>query len=418
MFKQVTSCRGCNSNSLSTICDLGTHYVVNFLTKEELEHYTEQPVPLALARCEACHLVQLQHSVDPDRMYKRFWYKSGINESMRRTLKDIVNDASKLTTLEEGSAVLDIGSNDGTLLSFYDAHILKVGFDPAENLVDEARLRADTPWIFCDYFAHGSKSYPKMRSIAQDGFKVITAIAMFYDLEDPRSFLASVRDCLHQNGVFVVQCNDLLSMLQSNAFDNIAHEHLCYYSFTVMHQLITICGMQVIDVERNNVNGGCIKVTAGHTSRIVSSEARNKIEAMLLAEANAGLHLSDTYLAFASRIATISTSIREFLTQSMPMINDLYLYGASTRGSTLMQFLGLPKGFVKGAAERNPEKYGLYMVGTEVLIISEEEARKQADMFLVLPWHFKSAILEREHDYTTPLLFPLPTPMVYSKYKL
>lgn len=411
MYSQVTVCRGCGGDKLGTVCDLGSQHILDFVPTAKIKSYKEEAVPLTLVMCKQCMLVQLKHSVEPDRMYKKFWYKSGVNESMREVLRRIVADASAMVNLQTGDWVLDIGCNDGTLLSYYSRRINKMGFDPAENLQKEAMQVAETPSIFCDYFT--SDWLPTIRQVVPFGFRIITAIAMFYDLENPREFLRTVKEVLHKEGVLVIQINDLRSMLHNNAFDNIVHEHLCHYSFTVLQKMLSDCGMQVVDVSTNNVNGGSIRIFVEHDDRPDSYTAGHRIQCLLAEEEKAKLDNEMVYKQFDVRIGLIADWIRNYV-HSM---DNVYLYGASTRGSTLMQYLDIKGGMVKGAAERNPDKYGLHMVNTWIPIVSEQEARRKASLFLVLPWHFKYTILEREDKYSTPLLFPLPTPVVYSKYR-
>lgn len=422
--KKLQACRLCGHTGLELVYDLGKQYVVDFIPTRELSDWIEgkkeQPIPLSIVVCSKCSFVQLGQSVDADRLYRKFWYKSGINEGMGRILKGIVDVACDTIQSWDNMAVLDIGSNDGTLLSFYRKGVLKVGFDPALNLVDEAKEKADTPYIYGEYF--DKSRVDTMKSIAPTGFHVITAIAMFYDLEDPRAFLDTIKQVLHRDGVFVIQMNSLLSMLQYNAVDNIAHEHLGYYSLRALQTLVESCGLGVLDAEMNGVNGGSYKVTLCHLDKLKGIEnwqGGDRIKVIIAREDAEKLTEIETYMAFGKRIDTALGKINQYLAQCAGNREHLYLYGASTRGSTLMQLVNpeIAKLF-KGAAERNPEKFGHHMVGTWIPILDENRARTAADVFMVLPWHFGHGLLEREDSAMAmgvKFLYPLPRPRVYSQ---
>lgn len=420
-YKTTTKCRLCKSEDLETVYDMGKHYVVAFIPENEEQEWRagkkEQAIPLSLVMCKVCTFVQLGQSVDPDRMYRQFWYKSGINESMRRTLQDIVAAALARVNSYHTMSVLDIGSNDGTLLSFYSGFIRTVGFDPAENLVQEAKETARTQYIYADYF---TQKYEKelWELTGKEGFRIITAIAMFYDLEEPTEFLKLIKRVLHPDGIFVVQMNYLLSMLEQNAVDNIAHEHLGYYSLKALKALVESVGLSVIAAEINDVNGGSIKVTIAHNTDLQTSDDIEGVNKLLDIEAESNLSSPETYKKFGEEMRNIIARINCYIHASVHKGNKVYLYGASTRGSTLMQLLDqklIP--YIKGVAERNPEKCGLRMVGTWLPIFDESQCRNDANVFIVLPYHFRDAILARENRTMlngVEFMFPLPEPAVYS----
>ncbi len=415
-YKTTRECRLCKSEDLEKVYDMGSQYVVTFVKEEEVEDWQagkkEEPIPLSLVMCKACTFVQLGQSVDPDRLYRQFWYKSGINESMCRTLKSIVDTACARVDVREDMAVLDIGSNDGTLLGFYPDTFTKFGFDPAKNLQEEAKVVAKTPHIYAEYFSKEHKS------VMTEKFKIITAIAMFYDLEEPAEFLKLIQEVMHQDGIFIVQMNYLLAMLEQKAVDNIAHEHLGYYSLRALITLVEFVGLRVIAAETNDVNGGSIKVTIAHNDNLRTEKDVQEIANLLKIEARAGLESPETYKQFGLEMTWLLEKVDNYLSACANKGLKVYLYGASTRGSTLMQLVD--KGavsFIKGVAERNPEKYGLRMVGTWLPIFDEATCRNDADVFMVLPYHFKDAILVRELKTLSKgvkFLFPLPEPVVYS----
>lgn len=418
-YTRTNVCRLCKSENVQDILDLGEQFVVNFIPPHQIQDWkdgkVEKAIPLILMVCKDCSYVQIRHSVDPDRLYRKFWYKSGINESMRNTLREIVYEAKDIAGISDEGNVMDIASNDGTLLSFYPDSMLKVGFDPALNLRNEAMSLGRTPHIIADYFTE--EAYQKWtKGMTGPSFDVITAISMFYDLEDPVPFLQLIKKIMKDTGVFVIQMNYLLTMLRDRAIDNIAHEHLGYYSLTALSRLMDRCGLQIQDASLNGVNGGSIRVFIAHKGRQRTITQITNVATIAKGEIEAKLADPETYVAFGEAMTAIKNQITHEIGRYISQDKTVYLYGASTRGSTLMQYLDLPEGWIKGAAERNPEKYGHFMVGTWIPIVSEEFARKDADLFVVLPWHFKSAILAREEGTMMDgvnMLFPLPTPLVY-----
>lgn len=425
-YSRTNVCRLCKSSRCTDILDLGEQYVVNFIPEKDIQSWkdgkVEKAIPLILMVCEDCSYVQIRHSVDPDRLYRKFWYKSGINESMRTTLREIVYEAKDIAGVSDKGHVMDIASNDGTLLSFYPDTMFKVGFDPALNLKEEAVKLGRTPHIIADYFTKEAfEKWGGYNIDMEDGFDVITAISVFYDLEDPVPFLELVKETMSQTGVFVIQMNYLLTMLRDRAIDNIAHEHLGYYSLMALKQLMERCGLQIQDASLNGVNGGSIRVFICHKGRTQTVNQETNVNTILQSEIDAKLADPATYVAFAEAMQTIKNQIIHEVARCKAQGKLVYLYGASTRGSTLMQYLNLPADYIVAAAERNPEKYGHYMVGTWIPIISEEDARKNADVFIVLPWHFKAAILAREENTMmggTQFLFPLPQPSVYQAKRI
>ena len=393
-----SACRGCGGSLTDTV-EMGDQWVIDFVEKP---HHTTRPkAPLILSRCRDCTLVQLRHTVHPSYLYDTFWYRSGINELMRAALADVTAAATERVALREGDAVLDIGCNDGTLLASYRVPgLVRVGFDQSPAILAEAEGKAEV--LVPAYF-------DASRALAvRGGYRVITAIAMFYDLEDPHDFLAQVARCLARDGLFIIQMNYLPAMLEENAFDNICHEHLCYYSLSTLRPILAAHGLAVTDVEENAVNGGSFRIYIEHEA--ARRPASPRVAAMLAREQAVHPETPDTLEAFAGRVKRICGLLREELTRAP---RPVFLYGASTRGSTLVQALALSPDTVVGAAERDPRKYGRYTVGSWIPIVPEEDARARARTFLVLPWHFWAGIRERERAWLAgggTFVLPLPWP--------
>ena len=396
-----TTCRVCDGH-LDVVLSLGDHFVSDFPAPEQGDGARG---PLELAICECCKLLQLRHTVPPDTMYRNYWYRSGTNKTMRDALADITHKAERLIHLQAGDAVLDIGCNDGTLLGSYrTGGLVRIGFDPAQNLAAHSRALADT--VVTTFFAVDAYAQePSLRGIRPS---LVTSIAMFYDLEEPNRFVADIKEVMRRDGLWIVQMSYLPLMLKQNAFDNICHEHLEYYSLRSMEALLERHGLEVVDVELNDVNGGSIRLYIRNddaeehrfgddTHRALAAE---RIAALRADEAAMALDSKRTYDDFAFRVERIKRDVVEFVRRQVESGQRVFVYGASTKGNTLLQYFGLDHQVIEAASERNPDKWGKVTVGTRIPIISEEEARARTPaFFLVLPWHFIDEFEARERAY-------------------
>ncbi len=342
-------------------------------------------------------------------MFKQYWYRSGINRTMTAALEDVASQAEPLANLSEGDLVVDIGCNDGTLLRSYKAPGLRlIGFEPARNLIRYAEV--GTTKIVNDYFS--LEVYEKHFDGSKA--KIITSIAMFYDLEDPNRFVQDVVGCLRDDGVWIIQMSYLPSMLKQNAFDNICHEHLEYYSMASLRHLLARHGLEIFDVELNDVNGGSFRVCVKHKNCdwLGTEESREHLREIDKLEEDMGLNRKAVYEKFASRVESLRNRLYEFIKSEREKGREIYVYGASTKGNTLLQYCHLDRSLIKAAAERNPDKCGKKTVGTLIPIISEEQARaERPDYFLVLPWHFVEEFIQREKaflDSGGKFIVPLP----------
>ncbi|MDH5385840.1 MAG: class I SAM-dependent methyltransferase [Candidatus Aminicenantes bacterium] len=401
------TCRVCGSKDLKLVLSLGNQYISSFVDSPTQESYI---APLELVLCDkrtgGCGLLQLRHTVPGEVLYRKYWYKSGVNQTMRTALADIAHKAEKLAKLSSRDIVLDIGCNDGTLLrSYKSGNLALVGFEPATNLIEDAQIGATK--ILNDFFNY--RNFEK--EFGSENAKIITAIAMFYDLEEPNQFVNDIVKTLDKDGIWIIQMNYLPSMLQNNAFDNIVHEHLEYYSLQSMEYLLDMHDLKVFDVELNDVNGGSFRSYVKHKDCRKYPISRNVIN---LREYEKRMRLNDyrTYDAFAKRISNLRAKTYDFIKKEVEKGKKVYVYGASTKGNTILQFYNLDNKLIKAAAERNPEKWGKKTIGTMIPIISEEQARRErADYFLILPWHFIKEFKEREKDYLNAggkFIVPLP----------
>jgi len=402
------TCRVC-SGDLETILHLGTPYPSRFpLAGEELP----PQIPLDFCTCVECRLVQLRHTVDPDAMFRQYWYQSGINETMRAELEDVVAQATARVPLLKGDLVIDVGANDGTLLSFYlDRDLVRVAFEPAQNL--QAALRSQADMIIADYFPDSLFDLEVRGAKFDEEVKILTSIAVFYDLDDPDNFVAQVKRLLHPDGVWIVQFQDLDQMLKATAFDNICFEHLIYYSLASFQRLIEPHGLRVTDAEVRSINGGSYRLYVQHKNKTPTAN----VDALWHQEY--GCEEWDTFYKFAWRAQEAKRQISAAIRHLVNTGKIVDLYGASTKGNTLLQWCGLDHRLIRRAIERSPEKIGRVTIGTDIPIVGEEEGRRDpADAWLVGIWQFREHILKREADYLTQggtLLFPLPKVEIVSE---
>jgi 2-polyprenyl-3-methyl-5-hydroxy-6-metoxy-1,4-benzoquinol methylase len=404
-----SSCRVCGSTKLIPILSLGEQYVSNFVD-EDYDYKEEERVPLELILCDpdydGCGLLQLKHTASRTLLYKQqYWFRSGLNETMKMALRDITQKAENLIKLSPHDIVLDIGCNDGTLLRSYRSKAKLVGFEPANNLISEAKIGTDH--IINDFFSFNNfkKYFNGLKC------KIITSIAMFYDLEEPNSFVKDVAKCLDHEGIWIIQMAYLDPMLKLNAFDNIGHEHLEYYSFKSLKKLLEKYSLDVFDVEMNEVYGGSFRVYVKHKDNY-SVSISTSVSNLEAAEKKFGLDDKKTYEDFANRVISIKEKLFSFIKTETANGKIVYAYGASTKGNTFLQYCDLDNTLIKKAVDRDPIKHGKKTIGTNIPIISEEQARlEKPDYFLILPWHLLEYFKQREKQFLDnggKFIVPLP----------
>lgn len=395
------SCRVCEG-SFEPILNLGDLYVSDFPDPDAPEG---KKAPLDLVLCRRCRLLQLRHTVPAEMMYQNYWYRSGTNQTMIDALGDIANVAEMLIHLREGDTVLDIGCNDGTLLGTYrTGGIYRIGFDPAENMAVYSRKAAEK--VVVDFF--NAETFRKDPDFGKRPPKIVTSIAMFYDLEDPNRFVSDVKTVMHPDGLWVVQMSYLPLMLKQNEIGNVCHEHLEYYSLQSFEYLLHQHDFEIVDVELNDLNGGSLRTyirnRGAETSSFADATYRELADERVqeLREHEARMDLNDTrpYKEFAFWVDRIRQDLVGFIREQVGRDKKVYVYGASTKGNTLLQYFGLDHTLITAASERNPNKWGKVTVGTRIPIVSEEEARAaRPAYFLVLPWHFLEEFQTREKEY-------------------
>lgn len=405
------TCRICGSSELLPIVDLGEQCIGSLFVKGEVPPFLLQPYPLQLVRCsgkDSCGLVQLKHTISPSVLYSHYGYQSGINERMRANLLDIVSQTEKLVGLKNGDTVLDIGCNDGTLLCSYQTQGLdKLGFDPAQNIAAIAKGKKLN--VINDFFSF--ETYTKARPNVKA--KVVTSIAMFYDLEDPSKFVRDVASLLADDGVWVIEQSYLPFMLARNSFDTICHEHLEYYSLKQIEWMLDRENLRIHKIEFNDINGGSFRLFIC-PSRLKAVEQLESFEINKIRENEKvlGLNTNAPYNAFRESSLKVGKDLRNLLIELKELGKSVYIYGASTKGNTILQFCDIDQNLIMKAADRNPDKWGRVTLGTNIPIISEEQARAEnPDYFLVLPWHFFEVFKQREEAFLKrggKFILPLP----------
>lgn len=406
------TCRVCGSDSLKTVVDLGEQHLQGSFIKEGKELPPMRKIPCQIVRCDpvtdenACGLLQMKHSVPPAVLYAAYWYRSGTNNTMRSHLKGIAEKAMKIWSKPQAT-VLDIGCNDGTLLKNYPGQFNKFGVDPSDVAQE---VTGDNLKVIQDIFPS-----PYLDTVLGKGsIDIITSIAMFYDLEDPVSFCRSIKESLSTDGIWIFEMSYMPDMLRMNSYDTICHEHLEYYSLAVIEKILKLAELQIFKVEFNEINGGSLRCYATHNDNNTHKTLSNQafISAVRQQEFDLELDTDKPYLEFQSRIDNEKKKLRDVLTGLRTDGKRIHIYGASTKGNTILQFCEIDNSIIDYAAERNPDKYGAMTLGTNIPIISEAESRAMSpDYYLVLPWHFKPEFVEREKemlDNGTGFIFPLP----------
>ncbi len=413
-----TTCRVCGSKSLTPVINLGEQYLQGSFIKPGKELPPTRKIACSLVRCNpmldenACGLLQMEHTVPPEILYSAYWYRSGTNKTMHEHLKSIATEAIGLIDKPE-ARVLDIGCNDGTLLSYYGKNIEKYGVDPSDVAQE---IKGDIT-VAQDIFP--SKELTKMLNGKK--LDIITSIAMFYDLEDPVFFSKSIKEVLAPNGIWIFEMSYMPTMLKMNSYDTICHEHLEYYSLAVIENILKRADLKIFNVSHNDINGGSIRCFATHIDNFSFKNEKfaDNLKEFRQHEFDLELDTDKPYKHFQDKINVHKEELNNLLKKLKREGKRIHIYGASTKGNTILQLCGIDHRIVDFAAERNPDKYGAMTLGTDIPIISEAESRAmKPDYYLVLPWHFKEEFLDREKesiDQGIGFIFPLPTIEVIKK---
>jgi len=403
---KINTCRNCKKKKLTKLFSLGKLSFTGKFSNTIKSNIPKAEITLVI--CQKCKLVQLDRNFNPKYLYgKDYGYRSGINKTMTDHLSKTATLLSNKAHLKNSDSVLDIASNDGTLLKAYNnKKITKVGIDPVISKF--FKFYPKTTIQISGFFSH---SLLKKKGIKQK-FKIITALSVFYDLKNPNQFLKDVKKILcEKEGIFLLEFADLLSIVKYKLFDTICHEHLEYYSAKVILRMLKKNDLKVIDLQTNDINGGSVRffICARNANYKIN---KINIKKYLIEERKYQLEKIDTFKFFFKKINIVKLKINNLIKNIQKRKKIIHGYGASTKGNVLLQYFNINKTQIPYIADRNPEKNGLYTPGTKINIISEEKSRNlNPDYYLVLPWHFKKEILIRERKIIkngTKFIFPLP----------
>ena len=400
---KIKNCRNCKNTELFDLFSLGK---ISFTGR--FPNTIRQNVPKAylnVLMCKKCKLVQLDRNFDLNYLYgKSYGYRTGINKTMTDHVKKIVRKCSALVKLKSKQYVLDIGSNDATLLNFYANDIIKVGVDPLVNKYKKFYKKIN--YKISNFFK--IKDIEKIK--IKKKFKIISALSVFYDLRDPNKFIKEIKKILDDKGVFVLEHVDLYYIIKNNIFDTICHEHLVFYSSKIIIEMMKNNGLKVFNHEYNEINGGSSRYYICHSK--ANFKVSKNIKKVLLRENLQGIELKKTYKLFFTKILNEKIKLIKLIKKIKNEKQDIHGYGASTKGNVLLQFYNINNKVVNYIADRNPLKWNSFTPGTRIKIISESQSRKiKPHFYLVLPWHFKNEILIREKNIRkkgTKFIFPLP----------
>ena len=396
---------------MKSVFSLGELYVSDFI-KSDKDYENRKKYDLTMVIDESNGAARLTCQAPHEMMWGKYWYRSGINQTMTRHLKEIVYDTKKIVKLNDGDVWLDIACNDGTLLNFInnaeadpygrETNLVRIGIDPADDTYhSESSKVADH--VVQDYFSKSA-----YESVCSKKAKVVTTIAMFYDLDDPRQFIKDVYDILEDDGIWVVQMSYTPLMIEQMAFDNICHEHVYYYSLENIKRLFEANNMKIFNCTLNDANGGSFRVylhkDTCDVSKIANKQSRDvfryNVNSILEYEKTLNLSDANTWNKFYESTENLKNVTLEFLQKCKREGKLVCGYGASTKGNTLLQYFEIDNSLVHSIAEKNPQKYGLKTIGTNIPIASEEEVRAlNPDYMIVLPWHFIDEFVQRESQF-------------------
>lgn len=398
----ITACRVCRSDRLAEILDFGDLVLTGVFPASRDEHVSSGRVRLLL--CQECGLVQLGDTFPPNEMYgDNYGYRSGLNASMVAHLERIAHRLESRVGLQPGDRVLDIGANDGTLLrSYATPGLVRVGIDP--TIAKFREYYPDDIAAVDDFFS--AAAYEK---VADGPARIVTSIAMFYDLDDPVAFARDIGSVLTDDGVWYFEQSYMPWMLRSGAYDTICHEHLEYYSLTTIKRILDDAGLYLLDAATNAVNGGSISVVAGR-----EPGAGPSVYAQWLLETEAGdrVHSPESWVEFRQKVRTRQKDLHSLLTRLVDSGATVMALGASTKGNVLVMTTPVTESLVSKVGDVNPYKFGRFLPGSGIPIVSQDEVlAEQPDYLLILPWHFRETFMSSLAPYLAGggrLIFPLP----------
>ena len=406
---KLKKCRNCQGKKLSKLFSLGKLSYTGKFPKNINTNIKK--TELTLIMCNKCSLVQLNNNYNLKYLYgPDYGYRTGINKTMTEHMKNIMKNLTRKINLKKGDCVLDIASNDGTLLNFFDKKLVKFGVDPLVNKYSKFYRKID--YKISDFFS----AEKIIKKLPNKKFKVITALSVFYDINDPNLFFKDINKILDDNGIFLIEHADLMSIVKQKMFDTICQEHLTYYSNKIIINMVKNNNLRVFDLRTNNINGGSTQYFICKNNAKFKTNYKT-INKFVKKENIMRLTNKKTFLRFFNHINKIKRSTKKYIDKIVSQKKIIHGYGASTKGNVLLQYFGINRKHIKYIADRNPKKDNHFTPGTKIKIITESKSRRlKPNFYLVLPWHFKKEILNRERNLIkkgSKFIFPLPSFRVY-----
>jgi len=413
---KITACRICNNKTLIPCIDLGKQYLSSVFPENLNYRKTAKKYPLDLVLCKkkknTCGTLQLAHEIDLSSMYELYPFSSSTNSSMPAILKNVVDTVLPLVKLKNNDVILDIGGNDGTLLSFLKKKKVELlTIDPAKNIKQ----------IFkSPHYRYINNFFTKkvFESETDKKAKIIFSIAMFYHLSSPIKFSEEVKSVLADDGVWVIQMAYLPAMLRTNMYDNIVHEHAGYYTAHNIEWIMEKAGLEVFDVMLNEVYGGSFRIFVKQKNN-KNLKKTQRLKKILLDETKIGVKNVQTYRSFMKRIEKTKKDLLKVLKEIKLQNKTIWIYGASTKGNTILQYCGVSNIDIIAAADSNPFKFGKYIIGADIPIKDESKMRKaKPEYLLALPYSFVDGFIKRESELIksgTKFIVPLPKVAVLPK---
>ena len=408
MFYKIESCRVCGNKDLITALDLGNQYLSGIFPKTiDLNMYRG---PLKLVKCNeetgGCGHVQLEHTFHLPTMYgDEYGYRSGLNGSMVRHLKEKHKKISEFVSLNDGDIVIDIAGNDGTFLGFFSDNLRLTSIDPTSKKFNKY-FSSHVDYI-ADFFSE--KVY---KNKYNSNAKLVTSFSMFYDLEDPCQFAREVNSILDpEEGVWVLEQSYMPEMLRVNSFDTVCHEHLSYYGMRQLKYIMDQSGFKIIQFEFNDVNGGSISMMVANQSSKYE-ECTEQLNALIQEELDLSLDTMKPWQEFEERIEQCKEQFWNILDSFKKDGLKIAALGASTKGNVTLQTWGITPDDILVVGDVNPDKDGSFTPGTWIPITDEDSVLSNYDVFVILPWHFKNFFVNNPKFKNKILVFPLPVPEV------